>query len=359
MPLESDRLRRFLFESEPTYGTDAVQAVLDDETADIIYKEVSEGSLQQAVEAVSIVRRRGSMANQSSEHVPDVVNLDGFVIPLTGRKGDGEPGGVSPVMKAANFSEEISGNDVIYKIDRHQQDAMTVYEFRELTNGDARLYSTTGAKCAATISGERGQEIVLNIGEGFGRFAEPTDVRTYFDVSTGEILLDKAGSAVTARTTGVEKYDAYTPILWDGGTLKWTPDGGAENELEVVSFTIDPGMSVGGARVGTGDSTLHQAVTSRDPDGGNPTVTLTVLNSGGRLDEALASQANGSTLSAEITAQNDTEQIFIEIGGLKVQEIAPSEEDGYTARELTCEIGGDFSGLVDHENLTITMRATP
>lgn len=296
----STNRKRVMFESESTYGTDAVNALLDDDgSGDIVYQDVRTIDIDPTREIFAPTRQRSSVAGVAHRSFADLTGV-GVELPMTGKAASGA-GNEAPfyaaLLKAAGFSETISsGASATYKPSTVAQAAMTAYAwYRNLEDANWRLEYATGIRGNLSMNFEMNAEPYMTF-EGTGRYEELiTDAAAFFGTDGAIDLLKDGSTAVTARTTGTETQVNKTIMgcksmtVTVGGTtmpvsalelnINWTPDlirtmNGAQTVSKVLLTKGDAARIEGSFDLQDG-STAMEAV--RDALAADSEVALNIV----------------------------------------------------------------------------------
>lgn len=250
--------KRYLWASETTYGVDAVQAILQDATKDIIYQQVRNLDIVPEGAVVHVPRVRGSSGGNRSGFIQGKCNVSGE-IPLTPFIGAASPVPYSaPILKAMNLKETIVGETSTYTPSTAQQASVTIYEFtRAAETNKWRLMVVTGVRLSGNLTFSPRSEPIINI-EGGGHYYRLSDAAAFFD-SDGKIVLQKDGTtAVPARDGGSEFIADQDPLMCQGLGVQ------AESaNLTVSEMTLTLNTTVTEIESISGDSTISKFVVTR------------------------------------------------------------------------------------------------
>ena len=181
---------------------DAVEALLQDETADVTYIDTVDPSIEKDTDAVGHDVVRGSSDGTVSTVIKNAAEVT-MEFRLRAIPGAGTPPGYGPILKGANLAEEVVADDVVYTRATKNPPAFTIYIYERAAHTDNwRLEVATGVRGNLSFTAEENSEVTMSF-EGRGNFHEISDGAEFIDVESGEIALLKDGeTAVAARTTG-------------------------------------------------------------------------------------------------------------------------------------------------------------
>lgn len=361
----SSQRKRVLAASEGTYGTDAVDAILQDGATDIVYQEIEEISVEPVREVVELGRVRAVHSGNKHRTIADVTNVNatGALTPWqSGSAGEEEPY-YHPFLAAANLEATVSsGTSATYKPVTKQQDAASVYMFeRELDSDDWRLTYATGVRGTLTLQFALNQEPKW-VFEGTGIYGGMrSDGAEFFDPSTGAIALLKDGaSGVTSRTTGSEVIADLNPLLCTNmeitvaGTtycvselelaLNWQVEvkrcmGGAENGVRVYLTRAISGARIGGSFTLIDGATAHDAV----------------------IDDFVASTERELVLTCYEDGDSSSGQARMTLTASQMQlgSPAPGDQGGILTHTVPFFLNGDFSALTDGSDFSLVFDEVP
>lgn len=354
--------KRVIAASEATYGTDQVDIIFGDGALDIVYQDISAPVLTPNREILEIERARSSQSGTAHKSVPRDAGFTA-TIPMTGREGSGageEAPYWRPFLLAAGFVEAVvASTSATYTLDTSQSSAMTVYLYHELDSGEQRLQRTTGVRGNLDMTLEVGQEASASF-TGKGRYVDfLSDAAQFFDATTKAAALEADGTtAVTARTTGEEKY-AEGPVLvvqgmtvtvngntWCLSTFSFNTNwnlyerlcaSASGGTLEEVKLTRAAGSRPGGEfALDTDDETVIDDFVDQFE-----TATEIAFN-------LVLTEGDGSSGSATITIAASKAQIG---------QPSMSDQGGMVAFGIPYFLNGDWSDMIADDDITITFAA--
>lgn len=214
---------------------DAVEALLTDEAADVVYLDVGPdgASIEKDTSPVGNDTRRGTSAGKRHALIKERANVS-VQVPLRAFVGAGEEPHYSPILKASCFEPEVDTGDVIFHRKTKNQSAFTIYKYWRSADDDTwRLDVATGVTGDVTLNIETGSEATLSF-SGSGNFVEITDAAEYFDMESGEVALLKDGvTSTTTRTTGSFSQDSQEPMPCQDMTVEFESTSYGVQSLEV------------------------------------------------------------------------------------------------------------------------------
>ena len=252
-------------DSPPSPGEayDAVEALLTDEEADVVYFDTFEDDhiIEKDTETIGSDIVRGSSDGTRHAVLKNGADVS-FEFPLRAQTDAGEPPVSAPVLQGAGFEMEIDADDVIFTRSTKNPPAFTIYEYQRSAYTDNwRLEVATGVRGSISANLDNESEARISF-DGRGNFHEITDEAEFIDVTSGEVALLKDGStAVTERTTGEFVQPKLAPMPCRDMVAEFDTDTYEFSEMEVdVNHEQDDTMTV------TGSSGRSSGGTSRGAD---------------------------------------------------------------------------------------------
>lgn len=350
--------RRVIVASETTYGTDQVNAILTDASADIVYQDVEDFTITPVREIVEVARMRGVHGNAAHKTIASHVTVAATGA-LTARAGEGA-GNEAPTyaafLKAANMSEAIvSDTTATYKPVTKQQAGMSGYQFhRSLESDNWRLLYALG------IRGTWGLNLAINAeakwtfsGQGIYQ-DEISDEAAFFDASTGAIALLKDGATgVTARAGGSEANACGTPVMCTNMTLEVGGTAYPVSALELaLNWTTTPINTINGA------ANASKILNTRPLTGGRIGGSFTLADGETAHDQMIAAYKAGSEISLSCTlvesdGSSGDANIVISASKMQLGLPAPSDNGGVVQYAIPFFLNADCSSLADGTELSI------
>jgi len=357
--------KRFLVASEGNYGTDAVDAILQDGATDIVYQEIVEGDLTPVREVIEIARTRGVHSGTKHRTVGDRcdVNLTGGLTPWqSGASGEEAPY-YSPILAAAGLEVDVSdGASATYTPVTAQQDAASIYMFeRELGSDDWRLTYTTGVRGTLTLNFSLNSEPTW-VFEGTGLYeGMRSDGAAFFNATSGAIaLLNDGSSAVTARTTGSEVISDLNPFICSGMVVTVNGTTWCVSDLELAL-----NWSVAIKRCVTGSENASKVYLTRGTSGARIGGSFTLIDGAtahdAMIDDFVASTERELVITCYEDGDSSSGQARMTLTASQMQLLAPSvgDEGGIRTHSVPFALNGDFSALTDGADFSMVYDEVP
>lgn len=344
-----------LLATETDYGTDAVDAVLDDAEADIIYPEVRDdwtvGPAE--IQPVEVPRARPNAGGNRHGVVKNVTPVAGG-FPLVGRRESVTTPDWHPLFLAMNLAPTVAGGDVTYNPTIVGQDAFTIYHWkRYLDADDWRLIYTTGVRGNGNFQFSLDEEVYCDF-EGSGLWnGVLSGAAEFFDPSTGALALDKAEEAITARTGGDELISSVDPTIATDMTIKID-----DVAFCVASMNLNLNWSPALKRCISGDSATKKVALFRPASGSRIGGDMSFVDGDEALDKAMAMYETAEEVSLEIVCQNADTRIKFESDFIQFMQIAEEDQDGYLGHTVPFSLNTDWAGLANSSELEITVEDT-
>lgn len=360
----SSQYTRVIAAIESTPGTDAVQTILTTATADIVYQNLRNVSIQPVKQQVGINRTRGSHSGVNHLVVNDVVNVS-CEIPLTGRAGAGagnEAPYYAPFLRAANLKEVIdAGNSATYTPSTGAGASITLYVYeRVLESEQYRLTVVAGVRGNLTINAALNGELFAAF-EGQGVYqGEQSEAATFFNATTGKAALLKDGAtAVTARTTGTEIYANTSPIKCSdmGFTLN---DGGGADSWYIKDFSMATNWTISqhtaiNAAANVVGVNLTRGADSRIGGSFN-------MIDGDRIDDLIAAYSAASSMALELVATegdggSGSARITLTADNAQLGPATKGDDAGRRSYAIPWFANGDWTSLVADNDFALVFDA--
>ena len=357
MGILSTKYSAWLFATESTVGTDAVDAAIS-ANDNVLYQAVlSDSTIRPVPRFERQAVARASEAGVKQVYVPEYSDV---VINMPLREGVGSD--FQPeyhaLMLAAGYDVTTSaGVSTVYNLATANDSFVTVYRYmRNLTDDNWRLRRALGTLLTLNASGEVGAEPLLNfVGQSINN-AQWTDDRAYFD-GDDEPVLDYAGAGYTY--TGAAAVSAADPFICQNATLTWNG-----TTIPAQSWNLASNMRVEPLRsMANASSTVARIARDRD-DGSNAVLGVNFGMTGSTLGDALDAFFTGYQADTEAAAQlvlsNGTSRVTLDVA--KCQPRLPVESPNGPAMNWDVElhINGDFGSELFAENaIKWTFDAAP
>lgn len=357
MSLQSNDYKRVLWASESTPGTDAVEAILNDETADILYQDVRSALVRPNRVQVEVPRARGSHSGNKQKSIPSHCNVE-VEFPILPRRGTGsgeESPHIAPVLRAMNFGETtVDSTSWTANPATKAQDPMSIHVYqRNLEDDLYKLYRSTQVRGSGSITLPTEGEPYGTF-TGVGDFYEETDAAAFFD-SSGEIaLLPDASTSVTARTTGTEAYvdqDFFvcTSVVVQVDSQSW----------EVSEITLDLGWSTDQIKRITGNQSLQIPLLTRGDTGSKITLNIVCFPDSTQLEQIESAIHADSEIGFNSVITTASERLTVDGPKMQITDIEDQAEGGTRGASLPCVLNGDWSSLVADNDFTMKWDAAP
>lgn len=341
---------------------DAVDAILKDETADIVYQDTKDLTIEPTGESVGSDVNRGANDGKKSAFIKGMCNVS-MTVPLRAFAGAGLEPHYAPVLRAANFATTVDTDNVLFTKSTRQVAAMTVYKFYPAIEGDDwRLRVATGVTGNVTFNYETGTEPTISF-EGTGQYAELSTSAEFFTLSSGELALLKDGStAITARTTGEIFQADQDPMTCSGMSVDIDDDVGSDFDAEplyVSAVEINPNFSAVDINPVQGATTRQKGVTMRGrgarSEGSIPLINYTAA----QIDAIISAATNGGEYPFEVEVSNSEGTITTNAPKMQFMREAEADNSGTMQYDLPIRFNGDWSdnALAGNE-LVITYSPT-
>ncbi len=361
----STQRRRCIAASESTYATDAVATALTTNTADIVYQDVRSIDITPTRVQVDLPRARGSHSGTRHKTVANATSVSADVA-MTGWVSDtaGEEDPDHAVwLKGAGFNETIvSTTSSTYNLATVQQAAVSAYALhREVDGTGWRLDTTRGARGNAAFEFASNEEARYTW-EGMGLYDDELSASAAFVGSDGAIALLKDGStAVTARSTGEEKYaDSDNILICRNITVTVN-----SNPWPVSNITFATGWTVSLKEVATGTAGVSKVFLTRADDGGSrPGGSFTLVDADTAMDDMLAKLKDAGEFAVTIVltaGDGSAGSARCTITMPKCQIGLPTRQDsnGLLAHEVPYFANGDWTDLAGDNGVSFKFDEVP
>lgn len=345
MSFLSSRYGVAMVASEDTYGTDEIDADLNDNT-DVVYQLFESCTINETGTVLRPAVVRATHDNVEHAYIKNgaTVSIAGY---LTGKIGNaGTAPDYAAVLKAANLKETVNAStSVVYNTQTERQAGMTVvkHDF-EVDTTKSRLKLTTGVQGNVSFTMAANDFAKFSF-EGTGiTFQEHTDDEQFFEASTGKPLLDNGADSVTY--TGTYGYSAKDPIVCKSMTV--TVGGTTYN---VSNISIDVAFSTGTLDTVNGATTYSQVFNTR---GGDAPVTgsFQLVSSGTDYDDVLSKFPAGTAAAGVFTVTDGTDTISFSIPNMQLGTPGGADVNGIAAYEIP--FFGAVNSTAGNDSLSIT-----
>lgn len=344
------RAGRVMIESESSYGTDAVQAIFDNTSKDIIYQVVGDDiSIENQISNVQRSETTASTAALPEKRFKSHNEISMTLPLLPFESSDAETPHYSAALKAMNFSEDLTGTDKgVYSLQTDEQSSATIYYWQKDTAGKARLHYALGCYLTGTIQGEVGGLASIDV-SGQGLYQQMTTSRDYFN-SNGNIALDKNGNSISSRDASVaEKRAQQTPFRVRNMTLTI-----GSTTYEVTSFSVTLGLQQDQKSKVQAKNSVSRIVQGREPDGQQ--IEMELAEGSTAFDDALSKAENGNRASFNAQLTNGTDTLDIDCPNVQLRQPTESEKDQFVAWTIAGKISGDHSNLDADGEIKLTYQ---
>lgn len=334
---------------------DAVEAVLTDGAADVIYQDAVEVNIEPVGAMVGGNTRRGSNDGKRQAFIRQMCNVS-ITVPLRAFAGAGEAPFYDPVLQAGNLEPEVDGASVIYTKKTRNTPAMTVYKiYRDLLSDDWRLRIATGVRGNITINIDVNEEPTVTF-EGTGQYSDLTAPAEFIDPTTGQIALLKDGTtAVTARTTGTFLQADQDPMTCTN--IDASLDDGDGFDAAILFQTLDMNLGFGVADLTPvqGETTRRRGILTRG-QGETTTGSASVVDYDPEfLTEVVAGITESKEYALAIGLQNGQGSIDIAAPKMQLLREAEADNSGAIQYDIPYRLNGDWGTRATADNeLTIT-----
>lgn len=360
----SSQRKRLLIASESTYNTDAIATILTTNTADIIYQDCTEPKIDPDRDIVHLARARGSHSGTKHTTLP---KKSGFSakFPMTGWIS-GAAGEEMPyyaaILKAAGFDETISsGASATYKPATKQQEGMSAYLLhRHVDDANWRLDYATGIRHNLTFEFENQKEAMISV-EGDGTYGQELSDGAAYVNSSGEIALLKDGStAVTARSTGEEKYANSADVMMVRGMTFQVNS----NTWDVSKVTLGTNWTITIKEVATATGSVQKVYLTRGDDDQRMGGSATLVDGGTALNDMLDQYEAGGELSLNLVltagdGSSGSSRITITASKLQIGKPSRGDVNGLLSHDIPFMLNGDWSNLAADNDVTIVYDQVP
>jgi len=362
--LSADRIK-VLSALETTYGTDAVEALFTDPTADLIYNELATPLVDPERQIVEFDRARGSQSGNAHRTV-EVQSTVSTTIPLTGLRGNTATDSV-PTWEAFARSMGLRVTNAAngtrtYAPGTTQQGSLTFYQWhRQLASDEWRLVYSTGVRGSGEIVFAIDEETVINF-SGTGLYQGVFSPRTqFFSPTTGAAaLLKDRTTAVTARTTGDEFDAKEDPIL--GRCMTVTVNGIV---FPITALSLNLNWTLALVRTLNACNGVSEVLLTRPSVGSRIGGSFSLLDGEDAFDEMMARYEDGAEVGLEVEAtsrdgSSGASRLSLSAPNLQIGRVpAPGNSDGLVSFDVPFFLNGDFTNPLVDNDFAMTLDFVP
>lgn len=337
--------------SEPDVSTpsNAVDTLLGDGAADVVYLDVTDCQITLQGETVGSDMRRATNDGVRHAFIRGMANVT-MTFPLRAFAGSALPPYYDPIFQAGNLEPTIGATDVVYRKRTKQLAAMTIHKYiRDTESDNWRLQVATGVRGGLVFNFEQGAEPTVTF-TGTGQYFALSAAAEFIDPDTGLIaLLSNGSTAVTARTTGEFLYADQDSMT----CVNMTVQIGGTN-FGVSAFELNTAYEVTDLLTVNGSTQRSRGLVGRPSDGrGNGSLTLV------DYDDVSQQQAIDSTASAQewafqATIANGDGSITLEAPKLQQGQYELAANGNFVQYDLPYFLNGDYSDLAGDNEFTFT-----
>lgn len=342
-----------LWADESTYGTDAVEAILTDASADLVHQDVRSLEITPEGDPVGTTRARGSHSGTKHAYVKGRCAISGE-IPLTPYiDASTQVPYNDAVLRAMNLQPDLgTASQSTYTPTTVNNDSLTVYKYlRNVESANWRLFAVTGARLSGVFNFEVGSEPYISF-EGGGTYTRLTD-EAAFIASDGSIALLKDGSTpVTARVGGTEKVADQAPLTCVAMTITI---GGTS--YSVQSLTLDLGWDVTQKEAVTGSEQTIKHVLTRGDDARISGEFALSDYTAAALKQLLEDYEDNSEVSTTVVMDNGTDEVTITMPKMQFGTLGMSDDGGTLNVTMPYFLNGDWSTLAADNDFSILYDA--
>lgn len=352
-------------EDDPTENNvpyDAVEAILTDGEADIVYQDFTDVQIVPTGEMVGGDTVRGSNDGKRQQFIKQMSNVT-VEGKLRAFPDSGTLPRYHPILRAANIDLSIDNDDVVGFKKTKQVAACTIYKFyRQIYDDNWRLRVATGVVGSLTINIDVDQEPTFSF-EGTGQYFDLEAPAEFFDPANGQIALLKDGStAITARTTGEFIQDNQEPMTCTNMTVSANDGDGFDDPILLQTMELNLNFDVADLTPVQGATTRRRGVLTRGrgaaTEGSADVVDYTDAVINEIIDGVTATPSKEYALTVEFGNSQGTVELFAP----KMQFMREEESDnsGVVQYAFPFRLNGDWEErLLPDNELRITYSPAP
>lgn len=343
MGMLHSQLAGWFCEAESTYGTDAVDTILDADGA-ITWQQFDKGG---TIEPSSTFYAQ-NQARFFMDPLAGALIKQGSSVSIpfqfVGKESSaGDPPVYSALLKAAGMTETISvATSATYTPTTRFAGSASVYKYlADLEDTNERLVYTTGVVGGLQISGALDGELMGQF-DGLGnRWPQLSNAAAYVDSSDQPILLSDGSTA----TTSTASWSTKAPMICVGLTVTL---GGTSYPISQFSFATNPTLTAKRTITNSGNTDVRIFIT-----GYAPTLSFTLMDGATAYNAALAAFAADTELDTNIEITDGTDTIHFDFPKAQLTaNPAMSDNGGLAAWEIQCQTnrsgntGNDFCSII-------------
>lgn len=329
---------------------DAVEALLTDAEADVVYMDFTDVEIVPQGETVGGDTVRGSNDGKRIQFIKQMANVT-VEGKLRAIPGAGDLPFYHPIFRAANIELEIDDDDVIGHKKTKQVAACTIYKYqRQLYSDDWRLRVATGVVGNLTININVDEEPTFSF-EGTGQYFDLLEPAEFFDTETGEVALLKDGeTAVTARTTGDFLQADQDPMTCTNMDISIDDGNGFDEPILLQTMELNLNTQVADLTPVQGATIRRRGLLTRGRDAATEGSCDIVDYTDTVIDELIAGATSSKEYELSVSFQNG--QGGISITAPKMQFIREEESDnnGVVQYAFPFRLNGDWSSSLLPDN---------
>ncbi|TQE99378.1 MAG: hypothetical protein FKY71_08900 [Spiribacter salinus] len=326
---------------------DAVEELLKDASADIVYLDVvgSDGcQIQKDTSAVGNDVARGTSDGKRHALIKERANVT-LNIPLRAFLEEGVGPHYGPVLQAAGFAESVDTDDVIYTRGTKNQPALTVYKIWRSSDSDNwKIDYATGVRLSAEFSVEAGSEATVSF-TGTGNYHEITDGAEYINAD-GEVALLKDGDTPVTATSFTQ--DCQEPMPCRDIVFRFDGD-----DYEVQSFDLNVNQTVNDVDTINGSGSRSRGVIARGADERSEGSCALVGYTDDLMEDIRAKVYDATEFTWLAVLENGEGRIEMACDNAQLMRWSEAENGNLLQWDIPFALNGDCATLVDDE-LTIT-----
>ena len=315
---------------EGTYGTDAVNTLLDADAA-ITYQAVNAGA---SIVPVPVNFQPDRVrASQDGVKSSFIKNESTFSLPLPFKGGVGTPNTppTSAILKGCGFGEDVQAAYTEYTLQSVLIPGVTLYNWvPELNTSNHRLIRATGCVGNLSINGAANEEALYAVeGKGASYF-DWSAASAFFSAAGNPILLAGGGASTSAATR-----DTSERLLCRSATITWD-----SVSLPLSAWTIDCAMGIETVNVQTAEPTGVRVVRSRS--GVSPATVNLALETGPDASAAY------NSLRTKVDLETVASLVIVLLGKTRKCTITANVQllPRFAERANAGQLGFDINGII-------------
>ena len=358
--LLSSQYAVWILASEGTYGTDAIETILDADGA-LTYLDLDNPSSMIPVSELfepDRVRASHSGVPHSVINNHMAVELSG---PLKGKEAAGagnEAPLYSPILLASNFAETVvSATSATYALKTAQQGSFTAYHYRRnLEDNLWRLVYGYGIRGSTKLSFGVNVEPTFTFGGLSANWVDWSNDLAFFGtggaggVLTDQPILENDGTTdISASYTGTAAKDTVARVLCHTMTITLGATTYPLTSLDLdLAWNVAPLNTMNNAA--TNAKTLLTRGSSSRPNG-----TFLLLDGATAYEDVLTKSVAGTEAALQVIASNATSSIQLDAAKVQLGIPTLSDQNGVAGFEVPFFLAGNFASNPHGEgDLTLT-----